>query len=100
MVVKVYKASLIRRTKKRLCIKFALCKYVANMSFAPSASVVMAEFARFCANSAIATFALVAKLSEFHICNIFAPGKFGANSIFRPVNSKTYLLYFGTRFSN
>ena len=50
------------RTKKRICIKFALCKYVANMSFAPSASVVMAEFARFCANSAIATFALVAKL--------------------------------------
>ena len=52
------------------------------MSFAPSASVVMAEFARFCANSAIATFALVAKLCEFHICNIFAP-----NSIFRPVYS-------------
>ena len=75
------------RTKKRICIKFALCKYVANMSFAPSASVVMAEFARFCANSAIATFALVAKLCEFHICNIFAPGKFGANSIFRPVNT-------------
>ena len=73
------------RTKKRICIKFALCKYVANMSFAPSARVVMAEFARFCANSAIATFALVAKLCEFHICNIFAPGKFGANSIFRPV---------------
>ena len=44
--------------------------------------MVMAEFARFCANSAIATFALVAKLCEFHICNIFAPGKFGANSIF------------------
>ena len=42
----------------------------------------MAEFAHFCANSAIATFALVAKLCEFHICNIFAPGKFGANSIF------------------
>ena len=56
------------------------------MSVAPSASVVMAEFARFCANSAIATFALVAKLCEFHICNIFAPGKFGANSIFRPVD--------------
>ena len=43
------------------------------------------EFAHFCANSAIATFALVAKLCEFHICNIFAPGKFGANSIFHPV---------------
>ena len=78
------------RTKKRICIKFALCKYVANMSFAPSASVVMAEFARFCANSAIATFGLVAKLCEFHICNIFAPRKFGANSIFRPV----YILEF------
>ena len=43
----------------------------------------MAEFARFCANSAIATFALVAKLCKFHICNIFAPGKF-----FRPVKGK------------
>ena len=48
-------------------------------------SVVMAEFARFCANSAIATFALVAKLCKFHICNIFAQGKFGANSSFHPV---------------
>ena len=46
----------------------------------------MAKFARFCANSAIATFALVAKLCEFHICNIFAPGKFQANSIFHPGN--------------
>ena len=46
----------------------------------------MTEFARFCTNSAIATFALVAKLCEFHICNIFAPGKSGANSIFRPVS--------------
>ena len=26
------------------------------------------------------------KLCEFHICNMFAPGKFGANSIFRPVD--------------
>ena len=57
----------------------------ALQSFAPSASVVMPEFARFCANSAIATFALVAKLGEFHSCNIFVPGKFGANSIFGPV---------------
>ena len=62
------------------------------MSFAPSAGVVMAEFARFCANSAIATFALVAKLCEFHICNIFAPGKFGANSIFRPVSVDVFLV--------
>ena len=30
--------------------------------------MVIAEFARFCANSVIATFALVAKLCEFHIC--------------------------------
>ena len=58
------------------------------MSFAPSASVVIAEFARFCVNSAIATFALVAKLCKFYICNIFAPGKFGANLIFRPVNTR------------
>ena len=42
----------------------------------------MAEFAHFCANSAIATFALVAKLCKFHICNIFAQGKFDANSFF------------------
>ena len=54
-------------------------------SFATSAKVAMVEFARFCANSAIATFALVAKLCKFHICNIFAPGKFDANSFFRPV---------------
>ena len=54
-------------------------------SFATSAKVAIAEFARFCANSAIATFALVAKLCKFHICNIFAQGKFDANSFFRPV---------------
>ena len=64
----------------QICYKYELCK-----AFAPSASAVMAKFARFCATSAIATFALVAKLCEFHICNIFAPGKFGANSIFRSV---------------
>ena len=45
----------------------------------------MAKFAQKRANSAIATFALVAKLCKFHICNILAPGKFGANSIFHPV---------------
>ena len=49
-------------------------------SFATSAKVAIAEFARFCANLAIATFALVAKLCKFHICNIF-----DANSFFRPV---------------
>ena len=48
-------------------------------SFATSAKVAIAEFASFCANSAIATFALVAKLCKFHICNIFAQGKFDAN---------------------
>ena len=47
--------------------------------------MAIAEFACFCANSAIATFALVAKLCKFHICNIFAQGKFDANSFFRPV---------------
>ena len=57
----------------------------------------MAEFARFCANSVIATFALVAKLCEFHICNIFAPGKFGANSIFHPVPSDTTVPRQGVR---
>ena len=48
------------RTKKRIYINFASCKYVANMSlqsFAPSAIVVMAKFACLCANSVIATFA-------------------------------------------
>ena len=48
----------------------------------------MAEFAQKRANSAIATFALVTKLCKFHICNIFAPGKFGASSIFHPVRVK------------
>ena len=45
----------------------------------------MAEFAHFCLNSVIATFALVAKLCDIHICNRFEPGEFGASSIFRTV---------------
>ena len=47
--------------------------------------MAIAEFAQKRANSAIATFALVAKLCKFHICNIFEQGKFDANSFFRPV---------------
>ena len=79
----------LHRTKKRICIKFAWCKYVANMKFAKLCNQCKGGNGRICtkkrANSAIATFALVAKLCKFHICNIFAPGKFGANSIFHPV---------------
>ena len=36
-----------------------------------------------CSGSRVAK--LIAKLCEFHICNIFAPAKFGVTSIFRPV---------------
>ena len=36
---------------------------------------------------AITTFALGAKLCKVHICNIFAQGKFHANSFFLPVSS-------------
>ena len=43
----------------------------------------MAEFAQKRANSAIATLALCAKLCKAHTCNIFAQGKFDANSFFR-----------------
>ena len=78
----------IRLLQKRICIKFALCKYVANMKFAKLCNQRKGGNGRICtkrANSAIVTFALVAKLCKFHICNIFAPGKFGANSIFHPV---------------
>ena len=45
----------------------------------------MAEFAQKRANSAITTLALDAKLCKAHTCNIFAQGKFDANSFFRPV---------------
>ena len=45
----------------------------------------MAEFAQKRANSAITTLALGAKLCKAHTCNIFAQGKFDANSFFRPV---------------
>ena len=61
-------------------------------SFATSAKVAMGEFAQKRANSPIATFALVAKLCKSHSCNIFAPGKFGANSIFHPVRSLQVLI--------
>ena len=47
----------------------------------PSAIVVMAEFAPFCANSVI-TLTLVAKFCEFHICKRFAQGKVWAISSF------------------
>ena len=43
----------------------------------------MAEFAQKRANSAIATLALC----KAHTCNIFAQGKFDANSFFRPVSA-------------
>ena len=45
----------------------------------------MAEFAQKRANLAIPTLSLGAKLCKAHTCNIFAPGKFDANSFFRPV---------------
>ena len=45
----------------------------------------MAEFAQKRANSAITTLSLGAKLCKAHTCNIFAQGKFDANSFFRPV---------------
>ena len=45
----------------------------------------MAEFAEKRANSAITALALGAKLCKAHTCNIFAQGKFDANSFFRPV---------------
>ena len=48
----------------------------------------MAEFAQKRANSAITTLALGAKLCKAHTCNIFAQGKFDANSFFRPVFAK------------
>ena len=56
-----------------------------SQSFATSAKVAMAEFAQKRANSAITTLALGAKLCKAHTCNIFAQGKFDANSFFRPV---------------
>ena len=81
---------IITGRKKRICIKFVLCKYVANMKFAKLCNQCKGgnrKFAQKQANSAIATFALVAKLCKFHICNIFAQGKFDANSFFRPVHN-------------
>ena len=50
----------------------------ALQSFARSASVVMAEFARFCANSAIATFGCKALQISYlrHICTRQIWGKF------------------------
>ena len=66
------------RKKKRICVKFALCKYVANMNFTKLYTQCKCGNGKF----AIATFALVAKLCKFHICSRFAPGKFWANSIF------------------
>ena len=54
-------------------------------SFATSTKVAMAKFAQKRANSAIAPLALCAKLYKAHTCNIFAQGKFDANSFFRPV---------------
>ena len=41
----------------------------------------MAEFAQKRANSAITTLVLGAKLCKAHTCNIFAQGKFDANSM-------------------
>ena len=75
----------------QICLVQICCKYELCTALHPvQVHVVMAEFARFCANSAIATFALVAKICEFHICNIFAPGKFGANSISIQCKSRQY----------
>ena len=50
------------------------------------AKVAMAEFAQKRANLAITTLALGAKQCKAHTCNIFAQGKFDANSFFRPVH--------------
>ena len=84
------------RTKKRICIKFALCKYVASMSFAQLCTQCK------CGNGRICPF--LCKFGHCHLCtgckalqisfcNIFAPGKFGANSIFHPVSGTIDLRY-------
>ena len=74
--------------KNRICPKFAWCKYVANMKFAKLCNQCKGGNNRTCKkweNSAIATLALCAKLCKAHTCNIFAQGKFDANSFFCPV---------------
>ena len=74
------------RTKKRICIKFALCKYVENMKFAKLCNQCKGGNGRICTKTGKLV-VLVAKLCKLHICNIFAPGKFEANSIFHPVEA-------------
>ena len=64
----------------QICCKYEICK-----ALQPVQRWQWPNLPQKRANSAIATFALVAKLCKFNICNIFAPGKFGANSIFHPV---------------
>ena len=72
------------RTKKRVCIKFAFA--VENMKFAKLCNQCKGGNGRICTKTGNLV-ALVAKLCKLHICNIFAPGKFGENSIFHPVEA-------------
>ena len=73
-------------TKNRICPKFAWCKYVANM-----------KFAKLCNQCKGGDGRIRTKASKFgrhhtctgckaHLCNVFAQGKFYANSFFRPVS--------------
>ena len=71
----------------QICLVQTCCKHEICKALQPVQRWQWPNLPVFVANSAIATFALVAKLCKFHICIIFAPGKFGANSIFHPVIS-------------
>ena len=52
--------SVIHRTKKRICIKFALCKYVANMKFAKLCNQCKGGNRRICTKTG--------KFGDCHLC--------------------------------
>ena len=72
ITVILYNLHILQQDKKKFCIKFAWCKYIVNINFTSICAQGKCGdgwICSFCANLAIATFALVAKLCEFHICN-------------------------------
>ena len=81
-------ATKLHRTKKRICIKFALCKYVASMSFAQLCTHCMCGDGRNCP--------FLCKFGHRHLCTDckalriaylqhICTRQIWANSIFHPV---------------
>ena len=72
-------------TKNRICPKFAWCKYVANMKFAKLCNQCKGGDGRIRTKASKFGHHHTSTGCKAHICNIFAQGKFYANSFFRPV---------------